>query len=327
MAVVTYRGADGIRRIAERLAGNETIHVGIRPFGLHAGNVLGIVAYPHLLCRVAQDIGKIPKFRLIVSINDWEQDAPSGPDPVRYPYNIVPRETTLQFSAVVDGQSVVDRWEPRIRAAYAPFLAEFPSVGVEFRRTSRLRRDHRLAPFLAKTLGRAGQIAHCLAKHSTHEVLTDGPTLFASVVCPACRAARGDTRFRADGSTVFFRCTACAWTDERTFLDFDWWWHHKPMFLARWYLWGVDVAVSGGDHLVDGDADIRDVLRQIFELEERELLMLFAPLLVDRSGVKVSKSARNEVTVPYDSLLVHAARTDNLRLPVTSLEEHNTGER
>ncbi len=307
-----------MRQVAERLTGHETLHVGIRPFGLHAGNVLGIVAYPHLLCRAMRQLGKTPRFTLIVSINDWEQDAPSGPDVVRYPYNIVPRETTFQFSAVVDGMSVVDRWEPRIRAAFAPFAEEFPGVRIEFRRTSQLAQDPRTGPFLARTLERADRIGHVLAEHGSYEVLAD-PILFASVVCPECHAARGRTVFHADDSTVLFHCVACTWKGERTFSEFDWWWHHKPMFLARWYLWGIDVAVSGGDHFVDGDAAIREGVQRVFGLEDRDLMMLFSPMLVDETGLKISKSAHNEVDIPYDALLKHAGATDDLRIPVAPL--------
>jgi lysyl-tRNA synthetase class I len=302
-----------------RLGGDETVQVGIRPFGLHAGNILGIVAYPHLLCRKLRQQGKNPRLRLIVSINDWEQDAPSGPDPIRYPYNIVPQKTTLQFCASPSGMGLVDVWEPRIREAYTSLIDEFDGVRVEFRRTSELCRERLTGHFLAKTLDLAGEIARCLAEKSSFEVLIDDTALFASVACPGCRAARGRTTFRDNNSTVAFQCAACGWMGQRNFAEFDWWWHHKPMFTARWYLWDIQVAISGGDHYVDGDGAVRDALRQVFGLQERNLSMLFSPLLLDRTGVKISKSANNEVMVPYDRLLSAAASTEDVHLAVASL--------
>jgi lysyl-tRNA synthetase class I len=319
MNVEVYRGAAGLRELAGRLRGDETVHVGIRPFGLHAGNVLGIVAYPHLLCRALRDLGKSPQVRLIVSINDWEQDAPSGPDPVRYPYNIVPRGSTFQFSRTASDCAIVDLWEPRIKEAYIPIMREFTGVQVEFRRTSVLRSDPRTGWFLARTLNLQARIGGCLNELSAFEVLLDGPLLFASAVCPECFAARGKTAFLDDDTVVDFACVSCGYANIRPFQTFDWWWHHKPMFLARWYLWGIDVSLSGGDHLVDGDAAIRDALRTVFDLEDRRLLMLFAPMLVDDAGVKVSKSARNEITIPYNQILSGAAGIEDVRVPVERL--------
>ncbi len=41
----------GLVELVSTLNGNERIHVGIRPYGFHAGNVVALVSYPKLLCE------------------------------------------------------------------------------------------------------------------------------------------------------------------------------------------------------------------------------------------------------------------------------------
>lgn len=71
----------GLKELAKDLHGKETIHIGIRPYGFHAGNALALIAYPYLLCKDMEDMGRRPEFRFIVSINTMEQATavlPSG---------------------------------------------------------------------------------------------------------------------------------------------------------------------------------------------------------------------------------------------------------
>lgn len=41
----------GLKNLAKKIKGNENVHIGIRPYGFHGGNVLSLVVYPYLLCK------------------------------------------------------------------------------------------------------------------------------------------------------------------------------------------------------------------------------------------------------------------------------------
>lgn len=45
-----YLYLDGLETLAREVRGDENIHIGIRPYGFHAGNNLALVAYPYILC-------------------------------------------------------------------------------------------------------------------------------------------------------------------------------------------------------------------------------------------------------------------------------------
>jgi len=82
----------GLKKLAKKLKGNEVVHIGIRPYGFHAGNVFSLVVYPYILCREIEKNNKNAKLKFKISINDYEQDALDGPDFRKYPFNIYPKK-------------------------------------------------------------------------------------------------------------------------------------------------------------------------------------------------------------------------------------------
>lgn len=316
---MTYERFEGLRQLAKTLRGDEVLHVGVRPFGFHAGNHLSLVIYPELLCEALEMSGKKAHLHLIVSINDWEQHLPSGIDPVRYPYNIRPADTIFQFTPGPGNASIVDYWEPRIWAAYEPLRRRFPAVQIEFRRNSALRNDRRIVPILRKTKSHALAIGEMFRRLGRYEVIVDDTLTFAEAVCLKCHTARGASRF-LDDDNVEVLCEHCGTRSEGDALEFDWWLHHKPLFVARWHLWGFDVAVSGGDHFDDHDDLIRDDMRALFDIPSQDLRMLFAPLIVDYRGWKMSKSAHNEVNENHDVLLDRARHFDGRQLSIEEVD-------
>lgn len=315
----TFRGWSGLTNLASQLTGNESLHVGIRPFGIHAGNVLSIVAYPYLLCEALADTGVTPRFQIHLSINDWEQDAPHGPDPVRYPYNIVPKLRTLQFAEDERGP-ICDRWIPHIISAYSSLLRDYPGVSLAPTRNSSLRDRPLFRELIKATLQQGRQIGETLKRLGRFPVLLDPAPIYASAVCPKCLSARGNTSFGED-SDVVFDCTLCGEVTCARYEDFQYWWHHKPMFVGRWYELGFDVAISGGDHFDDNDALLRDEIRKVLGLPPRSLRMLFAPTLVDPAGTKISKSAHNEVQRTVESLIAYARGQDGRRIEVSRVPD------
>jgi lysyl-tRNA synthetase class I len=318
----TYRGWSGLTDLASQLTGDESIHVGIRPFGLHAGNVLSIVAYPYLLCEALADRGTTPRFQVYLSINDWEQDAPHGPDPVRYPYNIVPKLRTLQFAEDAVGP-VCDQWAPRIVSAYSLLLRDYPHVHLAPIRNSSLRDRPVFRELIRTTLQRGRQIGMILKRFGRFPVLLDPEPIYASAVCPKCLSARGNTIFGED-LEVTFNCTVCGSASRAHYEGFQYWWHHKPMFVGRWYELGFDIAISGGDHFDDNDALLRDEIRKVLGMPPRSLKMLFAPTLTDSSGTKISKSAHNEVQLAAESLIAHARAQDGRRIEASHVPDRQS---
>lgn len=61
-----YLYLNGMKKLAKEASGNETIHVGIRPYGFHAGNAMALIVYPYLLCKYLKKEGKVPRFRLVI---------------------------------------------------------------------------------------------------------------------------------------------------------------------------------------------------------------------------------------------------------------------
>lgn len=80
-----YLYLSGLKSLAKKIKGNENVHIGIRPYGFHGGNVLSLIVYPYLLCKELNKLGKKPKLKFTISINDYEQDELDGPDIRRYP--------------------------------------------------------------------------------------------------------------------------------------------------------------------------------------------------------------------------------------------------
>jgi hypothetical protein len=138
--VSKYLYLDGLKSLASELKGNEKIHVGIRPYELHAGNLLSIVAYPYLLMEEVERAGIKPKFTLYVSINDWEQESFAGKDIFKYSFDNHPKNSTIK-NTFIDGVSLVDLWQPRIEVAVNSLKERFPGVSIRFIRNSSLQNE------------------------------------------------------------------------------------------------------------------------------------------------------------------------------------------
>src|SRR5277367_3398040 len=63
----------GLKRLSEEARGYEKLGVGIRPYGLHAGNLASVVAYPYLFLENFQaHKNESPRFTFQVWFNDIE---------------------------------------------------------------------------------------------------------------------------------------------------------------------------------------------------------------------------------------------------------------
>ncbi len=298
-----YLYFNGLKKIVKEIAGNEVIHIGIRPYGFHAGNVMALIVYPYLLCKYFEMEGKVPKFRFIVSINDWEQDYLDGPDPRKYPFNIYPKNSSLQFTPDENGccKSIVDHWKPIIEKNLNGLKNRFSGISIKFIKNSRLIEYFFCRELLLETIRNPQDQLDIFKKYSDKEVL-DSPLQYAGVICYKCKKAHGETTILGK-NTIKWKCRECGATKEASVDKFNYWWYHKPMFLARLKIFKIDIALSGGDHFTEGDFKIREAFIKKYSPKTKEPKMLFTPTVIALDGQKMSKSRGNASFIDVQKLI------------------------
>lgn len=307
---------DGLRRLIETVDGNENIHAGIRPYGFHAGNAFALVCYPYILCKLYfERYGKQPRFTFFISINDWEQDALDGPDYKKYPFNIYPKNTSIQHMRYIDSDgseyAMADYWQPIIEMAVKSRLKEFDFVNLHFVRNSSLKSHPVFRDFLARTIADPVTQSNIFRKHSGKDLLKS-PLSYAGVICPSCKKAHGETNivdFSYD--SVSWHCFECSVNVKRLLEDFDYWWYHKPLLVARLKIFDIDITLSGGDHFSEGDYMIRKELIRWFDDSIKNPKMIFTPTLLSPvNNERMSKSQGNHQFADLNKLTDFARTFD-----------------
>lgn len=296
----------GLKKLAKETLGTETVHVGIRPYGFHGGNVMALVIYPMLLCEFTEKAGKKARFKFIVSINDWEQDVLSGPDPRKYPFNVFPGKTILKYTPDDQGccESVVDHWEPVIKKCVNSIRKKNPDVSIQFIRNSKMRRPKFSKELLWETLTDPYKQFEIYTKVPGKEFL-QRPILYAAPVCPTCKTAVRNYSV-AGTHKLKLACAVCDAGGSYPIAELDFWWYHKPLLLARMNAFKIDITISGGDHFSEGDFMIRRELIKEYCPHLKEPRMLFTPLVVLPNGEKMSKSRNNALFVDAATVLAQS---------------------
>jgi len=288
-----YLYFDGLCDLVKDIEGAEVIHMGIRPYGFHAGNTMALVVYPYLLCKYLEKIGKKARFNFIVSINDWEQDLLDGPDTRKYPFNIFPKNTSIFY--VEDENkccvSAVEHWQPIIEQNLSKLKEVFPNISFQFVRNSTLINHPFCKSLLLQTLRNPREQLELLKANSDNETLED-PVQYAGAICPKCHRAHGTTQVLEDNS-ILWACSECKYKQKGNIEQFQYWWYHKPMLLARMEIFKIDITLSGGDHFSEGDFNIRKAYIRKFSPNTKEPFMLFTPMVVAEDGQKMGKSRNN----------------------------------
>lgn len=300
----TYLYLNGIKRLAEQSIGDEKIHMGIRPYEMHAGNLLAIVVYPMLLCEEMLKLGKTPRFNFILSLNDWEQDALVGEDIYKFTFDVKPKDTTIQYCKMPSGDSLAKHWGEKIYAAAKKITEKYPEVRITPVFNSQLQNDESMKHVIMKTLQEPDALKNIMLEASgrpTNHQLKN----FAAAVCPNCKHANTNTIIKK--SVFYLDCDKCKAKFEGGYSDFSYWLYHKPLFSARWKIFNFSHSLSGGDHFSEGDVAIRRKLYEFyFETEPPRLDMVFSPVLIGDNGQKMSKSRSNYFSVELEKLLKEA---------------------
>lgn len=308
----------GLTKLAKNLKGTETFHMGIRPFGFHGGNKLTLVVYPLLLCEEFSKLGKTPRFKFYLSINDWEPHRLSYIDPDRLQFNISPEQTTFQYTPDPAGccKSIVDHWEKIIKSKFEVTKQKFPEVSLILKRNSELKSEKVFIDSLRKTLEGHKDIAKIIKESSGKDVLVE-EARYAGAVCPVCKSARGTTTIHEN--IVSFSCSNCGEKSTGDIKDFDYWWHHLPMLIPRIMIFGADLCLRGGDHFSSKHTDINPRLMNYFYPEAKYPATLVSPVLLSLDGRKMSKSKNNDRDVELEGLLKEARGWNSSVLPFSPL--------
>ncbi len=288
-----YLYFEGLCELVKEIKGDETVHVGIRPYGFHAGNTIALVVYPYLLCKYLEKSGKIAKLNFVVSINDWEQDVLDGPNIKEYPFNVFPKNTSIYYIKDEKGccESVADHWQPIIERNMTRLKESFKDISFRFVRNSTLINHVFCQNLLLQTLKNPREQLEILKANSNKKTLED-PVQYAGIICPECHRAHGKSQALENGN-VFWKCNECSCEKEGELKQFQYWWYHKPMLLARLEIFNVDITLSGGDHFSDGDFGIRKAYINKYSPSTKEPYMLFTPTVLSADGQKMSKSRNN----------------------------------
>ncbi len=304
-----YLYYSGIKEVAKKYKGSETIHLGIRPYGFHAGNVLSLIVYPYLLCEEMRKLKKEPKFNLIYSINDWEQDEMDSPNKQLHPFNLKPLNTTIQFLPYDNGTdaTMAEVWSERIAELTSKLLRDFPHLNLRFIRNSWLKEIPEFQELLLETLKNPQAFAEIFGSVTKKEILAN--PVYAAPVCKRCNSARNKPKLYTK-KTIGFVCERCGFKQKGLLGTFNFWWYHKPLFLARMKIFKPDLALSGGDHFNEGDFEIRKRIAAKFMPGLKLPDMLFTPVLLTPEGQRMSKTAGNAA---YGSVqkLIKLARNNN----------------
>jgi len=300
---------NGLKKAAKTMKGNEKIHLGIRPYALHAGNILTIVTYPLLLCEELEQNGKIAKFNFIVSINDWEQAALLGENIHKYNFDIKPDHTTLEFTNEKNGKKTVDYWEKVIQKKLKIVSSRYPNVKINTIRNSSLKDDKAMKHVILSTIKSQSEIKKIMLNSSG--IQTNGSKSYlANAICPNCKHANTNTKIDRN-STLILSCDKCNRVVTGKYEDFSYWLHHKPMFAARWKIFDFTYSISGGDHYLEGDHKTRKALFEYyFNKPAPKINMIFSPILIASDGQKMSKSRGNIYSVGLDEILQIARKCE-----------------
>ena len=306
-----YFFKDGILRLAETLTGKENVYLGLRPYGFHAGNLSTLIIYPSLLCYELKRKNKEPKFNFYFFINDWEQDALSGPDPKRYPFNIYPKETTFQYTKDPDSchKNIVDHWEPIIKRDIFRIKSLYPRTRINIVRNSSLKTRPVCKRILLDTMKYPNEIIEILRRYSQKNTLVT-PISFAKAVCPRCYSARGDTSIVKE-DFVFLKCNSCSFSSTEKYEVYDYWFYHKLLALPRIEIFKINLCITGLEHYNEGDYSIRNALIKRFSPEIQNPLTLYTPLILGNDGQPMGKSKGNCRYIDFDVMFQIIKNSNN----------------
>lgn len=311
--VFLYR--EGIDELAETLRGDETIFMGVRPAGFHAGNMLTMVAYPFVLnMQISRRVE--PKFHYFISINDWEPESVVYNADNAYDFRV--EGTSFQYAEDDDGccKSMADHWEDTIIRNIRILEQHFPSTSLTFVKNSELRSNPTFLDCLERTLHEENEILKVIGKTVQKYLDADNISL-ASAICTHCHSGR--TKTYLTDRYVEADCSNCDKQSSGRLDELDYWWYHLPMLAPRLAISRADVIIRGGDHYRWNGIEVSWKMLEYFSPSSEMPATLVSPMLLSHDGRKMSKSSKNEIIVEFDKLVRVAEREGGSEVSINDI--------
>lgn len=302
----------GICELAKKLSGNENIYLGIRPYGFHAGNKIPFVIYPMLLCKEMQRIGKTPRFTFYLFINDWEQDGfdDSNVDIKEFPFNVMPKNTTFQFTNLPEGGNIVNHWESIIIDNVSKVKEFFPTISLRCVRNSQMRDFDIMKNVVIKTIKDPNIVGNVL-RETTQKTIMDEPYGYCRAICPHCKSARTQNEI-LQNDDIHIKCPICGLDKVYNYHLLNFWLYHKPLALPRIKAFNIDLCITGNDHYNEGDFMSRQRLFEAYGIKVKMPETLYTPTLYGRNGKPMGKSKGNYEDLPLEDLMKIATENSNV---------------
>jgi len=203
---------------------------------------------------------------------------------------------------------MIDHWQPIIQRNILNLKNKYPDVSFKFIRNSKLIKNSFCRELLKKTIQNPREQFEILKANSDKKTL-ENPIQYAGAICPKCFRAHGKTTVTGDG-LISWKCEECHFSVQDNIKNFQYWWYHKPMLIARIKIFKIDITLSGGDHFDEGDFNVRQAFIKKYSPKIKGPRMLFTPTVIAFDGQKMSKSRYNTEFANISKLI---SATDGLK--------------
>ncbi|MDR3424600.1 MAG: hypothetical protein P4M13_05920 [Alphaproteobacteria bacterium] len=321
---MNHIGWGGLTYWVSEAKGNEKIGVGIRPYGLHAGNMAAVIAYPYLLCERYEDINREkPEFRLQIWLNDIEPVKYVGADGTRESANaanMYPGSTTFQFMPAPNGHkgSLADFWQPVIEGVVRGTIgARFPYVKLDFRRASELVGTPEFEKTVLSAMHHSAGIGRVIGFFTQTPI--QGKKGFVWPLCPDCHAPVTDATLKKSSEGLLID----GWHKfmgnyhfSQKAKNLSWAMQFRMLQAARLAAEQPDLWVIGIDHFPTNRTSLMEHLAAGLGIDQYRGDFLHVPLLFADGSKKLSKSLGNAVYMSPQELINALRKNRNQGLDV-----------
>ncbi len=315
MSPLQYYFATGLKELTSTFHGNEHIHAGMRPYGLHLGNKLPLIVYPILIGNALRKRGIEPRIQYTVSLNDWDTDEYSYPED--YPMNLIPKGRSFQYKEDRDGchKNCVDHWETIVERELDAVRQAMPEADVKIIRVSTLKENSDFSTVLRFGLEHPKSIGSIVERTLDKKVL-ESPLQFAGAVCKSCFSIEGETEYNKEKGHVLFNCSVCSNKQETDILEQDYWMYVHLVGAAKNGALRPDAWIFGGDFIESGSVKFHTAVYEEALQGQLNQAHLFTPVLLGPDSRKMSKSLGNLAETPLEELIEKAESWDDPEITI-----------
>jgi hypothetical protein len=312
-----YKSWLGLTTLASKSTGNEKLGVGIRPYGLHAGNLASVVAYPYLFLENFEATQqKSARFTFQVWLNDIQPKTYVGADgrPETADWaNMYPGSNSFQFMPAPNGfnGNLTDYWQPAIEGIVRGTIGErFPNVRLEFRRSSELISTPEFKKVVIGCIKNSEDVEGIIDKWNFNVAIVQGAASFVWPLHPETHAPLINPRLERTGSenliSVHDQKTGESIISRKPVTDLFWSVQFRMLQVARLAAIKPDIWFMGMDHVPTSMGNNNGILGSLahrFRVVAFYGNFLHAPLLFAGKNKKLSKTLGDSIYMPIEELI------------------------